>query len=72
MTSTSEYILKGKDIVDLSKVNFCISKLLIQYNTGSFWVHITGGVNIYLCACKSIGPHVSCVFVSVCDIKSES
>ena len=29
MTSTSEKFLKSKDIVDLCKVNFCISKLFI-------------------------------------------
>ena len=48
MTSESEKFLKSKDIVDLCKVNFCISKLLIQCNTGSCCVHITGGVNMYL------------------------
>ena len=34
-------------------------------------MHVTGGVNILISVCKSIGPCISSVFVSVCDIKSE-
>ena len=35
MTSTSEYLFKNKDIVDLGIVNFCVRKLFIQCITGS-------------------------------------
>ena len=45
MTSTCNF----QKVADLSKVNFCISSLSIQCNTGSCCVHVTGGVNIYLC-----------------------
>ena len=41
-------MLKSKDIQDLCKMNFFISKLFIQCDTGSCCVHVTGGVNIYL------------------------
>ena len=48
ITSTSEQLLKSTDIVDHCRVNFCISKLLIQCNTGSCCVLITGPVDIDL------------------------
>lgn len=37
-------------------------------------MHIIGSVNIYIliCICKSIGPCVSCVVLSVCDISNQS
>ena len=54
-------ILKSKDIVALCKVYFCISKLFIQCNTGSYCVHIVGGVNIYLYVCVNL-------LVSVCPV----
>ena len=68
MTSTSEQFLNSKDILDLFKVNFCINNLLIQCNTGSCCVHVTGGFNIYLYifVCQSVGPSVSYVCLSVC------
>ena len=44
---------------------FLISKLLIQCNTGSCCVHVTGGVNIYACTCVSPMVFVNCVFVCV-------
>ena len=48
MISTSEQFLKNRDNVDDCKVNFYISKLFIQCNTGSCSAHIIGGVNTYL------------------------
>ena len=72
MTSTSDKFLKSKDIVDLCKVHVCISKLFIQCNTGSCCVHITGGVNIYLYVCKSIGFCFSCKYLSVCVISTQN
>ena len=66
MTSTSEQFLKRKDIADLCKVNICINKLLIQCNTGTCCVYITGGVNIYLYVCIRLMVRVSCVCLSVC------
>ena len=56
------------------------SKFLISvnfFNTGSYFEHITGGVNIYLYGCVSLlVPECAvclCVYfcVFVCDIKSE-
>ena len=35
-------------------------------------MHITGGINIYLCVYKSIGPSVSCVCLSLCVISNQS
>ena len=55
--------LKSKDIVDLCKVNFCISKLSIQCYRGSGCVLVTVGVNIYLYV--SVG-----LFVPVCPISA--
>ena len=64
--------LQSNDILDLCKVNFCIRKLIIHCNAGSCCVYITGGVNIYLYVCKSIGPSVSCVCLSLCVISNQS
>ena len=61
--------MKSKDIMDLLKVNFCISKLL-QCNPGSCCVHITGSVNNILC--QSIGLSVSFVCLSLCLISNQS
>ena len=57
--------------MDLCKVNFCISKLFIQFNTGSCCVNITSGVNIYLYVCVSLLVPVYPVCICVSDIKSE-
>ena len=64
VTSTNEQFFKSKDIVDLHKLNFCITKLFIQCNTSSCCVHmsmvlLTGGVNTSLHVCQSIGPYMS-------------
>ena len=48
MISTREQFLKNRNNVGDCKVNFYISKLFIQCNTGSCSVHIIVGVNIYL------------------------
>ena len=62
---------------------FDIDELCIQCNKDSCCEHITGGVNIFLWVCQSIGPWMYsvcvcvcvcvCVLVcgSVCDTKSE-
>ena len=72
MTSTtSKQFLKSKDIMDICKVNFCISKLIIQCNADSYCVYLTGGINVYLYV-FSIDPCVSCVFFSFCGISNES
>ena len=55
MTFRSEELLKSKDIVDLCKVNICISKLFTQCNAGSCCMHVASGVSISLSMCQSIG-----------------
>ena len=45
---------------------------IIQCNTGSCCVHITGGANFFLCVCQSISPSVPCVCVSVQVIPNQS
>ena len=60
-------ILKNKDIANLFKLNFCVSNLFIQSNTGSYCMHITGSVNISLYMCVSL--LVLCaLYASVCDV----
>ena len=75
VTSTSEQVLKSKDIVKLCKVNFDISKLFIQCNTDNCCEHITGVmlIYIYMCVCVSLLAPVCavCLFVCMCDMKSE-
>ena len=61
-TATNEDFLKSKDIVDLCKDIFSISKLFIQCNTGYYCVHITGGVDIYLYVYVSLCPACVCVY----------
>ena len=65
ISSTSEYFLNSKDIVDLCIVNFCARKLFIQCNTGNCCAHITRGVKRYSYVCKYIGPCAFCVCLSV-------
>ena len=60
--SNQQILLLNKDILDLRKVNFCISKLLIQCNTGE---HVTGGVIISIHMCVSVYWPL-CVFVCAC------
>ena len=55
VTFRSEELLKSKDIVDLCKVNNCISKLFTQCNAGSCCMHVASGVSISLSMCQSIG-----------------
>ena len=64
--------MKTKDIVNLNEVNFDVSKLASESNTGSCGVHVKGGVNIYFILCQSIGPCLSCVCSSVCVISNQS
>ena len=73
VTSTSEQVLKSKDIVKLCKVNFDISKLFIQCNTDNCCEHITGVMLIYIYMCVLVywRLYVLYVFVCVCDMKSE-
>ena len=72
MTSTSDQFLKSKDLKNVRKITFCISKLFIQNNTGSCCVDITAPVNINICicvcvrACQSVGSCVSCECLSEC------
>ena len=63
MTSTSDQFLKSKDLKNVRKITFCISKLFIQNNTGSCCVDITVAVNINICICVCV---CVCVFVCVC------
>ena len=72
MTSTSESFIESKNIVNLFKINVYISKLFLQCNAYSCGVHITGGVKIYLYIFVIYSSLcVLCVFVCVCNIKSE-
>ena len=45
---------------------FVINELCIQCNKDSCCEHITGGLNIFLWVCQSIGPWMYCVFVRAC------
>ena len=74
--------MKSKDIVEHCKVNFLISanvssnviqsKLFIQCNTESCCEHITGSININLCAVSVHWPVCTmCLCLSMCDIKLE-
>ena len=62
------------DLVDPYKVNLCIRKLFIQYNTDNCCAYVTGHANMYLyvCVCKYIGSCVSCVCLSVCVVSNKS
>ena len=73
MSSTSESFLKSNNIVDLHKAIVCTSKIFIQCNTGSWCVHKTCGVNIYLNVSVSLLIPVcpECMYSCVCNIKSE-
>ena len=62
MTSTSDQFLKSKDLKNVCKITFCISKLFIQNNTGSCCVDITVAVNIPICVCVRV---CVCVCVSL-------
>ena len=67
MTSTSDQFLKSKDLKNVRKITFCISKLFIQNNTGSCCVDITVAVNINICICVCVCVCVClCVCVCVC------
>ena len=59
--------------MDLHKLTLYISKLIIQSNTGSCCVRITGDVDIYLYVCVGLLVPVClvCMFVYVSGIKSE-
>ena len=61
---TISIIIKRKDIVE--------SKFLRSVE-GSCCDHITGGVNVYLygCVILLVPECAMCLFVCVCDIKSE-
>ena len=73
MTSTSEWFVKRKDIVEnLEFVEYCdISELFIQCNTYNCCEHITGGDNMYLRGCFNLLGSQCAVFVYVWDIKPE-
>ena len=71
MTSTSKKFFKNKNIADLCKAHFCISKSFIQCNTGICCVHITDGANIYLYVSVYWPMCPVCVFVCVSGIKSD-
>ena len=71
ITSRSEQFLKRKDIVNHSKVNFCINKLFIPCNTCSCCVYIIGDANIYWYVFVSLLVPVSSVFFSVCMISNQ-
>ena len=60
--------MNSKDIVDLCKVNFCIS----SYNTGSYCVQITGGANIYIYNCASVYWSICVLYVFACVISNQS
>ena len=47
-TSTSEYFLKSKYIVEKCEVNFWYQQLFIQWNIDNCCEYIAEGVNIYL------------------------
>ena len=66
--SNQQIWLLNKDILDLRKVNFCISKLLIQCNTRE---DVTGGVIIYIHMCVLVYWPL-CVFVCACVISNQS
>ena len=62
-------------ILDLSRVNFCISKLFSQCNTGSCCMQIASGVNVYSCVvCVSVNWSlcVMCLFFCVSDQNTTS
>ena len=64
----------SKNSLSLDWKEYCkydLFKFFLCNFYSSCCVHITDGVNIYLCVCQSIGPCVSCVCLSVCDIKLE-
>ena len=59
------------DLVDPYKVNLCIRKLFIQYNTDSCCAYVTGRANMYLYVRVQVYWFlcVLCMFVCVCRIK---
>ena len=70
MTSTSEQFLKTKDIVDLCRVDFCISKLFIQFSVIQVAaVRASQVVLTYIYMNVSLLVPVCPVCVCVCDIK---
>ena len=54
--------------MDLFNINFCMSKLIIQCNTDSCYVHVTGSVNIYLYMCVRL----LVLLCPVCVISNQS
>ena len=70
MTSTNVQFLKIKDIVDLCRIDFCLSKLFIQFSvTQVAAVRASQVVLTYIYMNVSLLVPVCPACVCVCDIK---
>ena len=66
MTSTSDKFLKTKNMLDICKLNVGISKLLIQYKPGTYYVQITGDANLCFYIFVSLFVSLSLVCLGLC------